>query len=126
MRIECPRALKHRLAAFVRAAGRREACALLYGRMADGQLSIEDALPVQNRLRSRDRFAFPLAALQSRTEAPIGLFHSHAASLEPSLPDLAMFRSAPFAFHLIGARAGRTLQCRAFAADGQEISLLWQ
>jgi proteasome lid subunit RPN8/RPN11 len=126
MRIACPRALRYRLAELVRAAGKREACALLYGCSTGGQLSVEDALPVRNRLRSRDRFAIPVAALQSRTEAPIGLFHSHIASLEPSLPDLAMFRSAPFSFHLIGARAGKTLQCRAFAADGQEIPLLWQ
>jgi proteasome lid subunit RPN8/RPN11 len=126
MQIECRSALRERLAAFVRATGKRETCALLYGRPAGARLRVEEALPVRNRLRSRDRFAFPVAALQLRTEPPIGLFHSHAASLEPSPPDLAMFRSAPFQFHLIGARTGQTLRCRAFAADGQEIPLLWQ
>lgn len=94
-RIALAPAARRAIVAHCRAAADREVCGLLLG--TDGPIvTIEEALPLANRSRRRDRFRAPAEevwrAVRGRTDATrtlIGVYHSHPdGSIEPSPHDL--------------------------------------
>lgn len=144
MDIASTNTVRQRLAALVRGAGGREACALLYGvERGIGQgagLTLDRVVAVKNLCRSPGRFAFRASVLEAdggRSGAlfPLALFHSHPPghALAPSRADLEMFRRSPFKAQLIGALSappsrspsGAAFCCAAFDPHGQEIALSW-
>jgi hypothetical protein len=118
-------AIRHRLTALVVAAGRREACALLYGTADRDRLILDRVVPVRNLYRGAGGFAFRASVLEAVGAPPLALFHSHPRDLAPSRADLAMFRRTPFKAQLIGALTGSAFRCAAFDPHGQEIPLSW-
>ena len=72
-----------------------EACAMLFGRLAQKEAVVERVVVVPNKLQSTVRFEIdPETFVNAFTEADkegldfIGLFHSHPAPAKPSLIDL--------------------------------------
>ena len=69
-----------------------EACALLFGRVAEKEIVLEKVVPTPNILNSADEFKFDGeevgAALEESEPKLRGFFHSHPAPAVPSSKDI--------------------------------------